>query len=245
MLTLGEIIRDLRMKSGLSQNALALTVGGVTQHYISKLEANQRYPNRRILASIIDVLLQKLEHHQDLGLIFTDLVAAVIQDAIPGTKCEILEDRRSANIIVTLQTGIKLKINLKINRIKVHEPMTQEIISNILEDLELRNAIISICRNKNLVQLIKKISKNARVLKMLSMLSEIQEDQYNLMESVLLNLPRKSKSITYTTKNSETFQIVPIRPKELAKSKKQTINTKMLTQTIVQPKHKTLEEQHQ
>jgi len=40
MLTLGEIIRDLRMKSELSQNALALAVGGVTQHYISKLEVS-------------------------------------------------------------------------------------------------------------------------------------------------------------------------------------------------------------
>lgn len=195
MPAIGEIIRALREKTGLSQNGLAVAVGGVTQHYISKLESGNRYPNRRILSSIIDVLLQKIDSRENVGLVFTQLIAAVIQDAIPGAFCELEkrnENGRISDILVTLQSGFKFDIEIKKSLTKIHDPMTQEIISKVLEDLEFRDALTNICRNNGLIELIKGINKKARILKMVNIISKIREDQYALVESVLHNLPKQN-----------------------------------------------------
>ena len=179
-MNLGEQIKILRIKRNLTQNKLATEVG-VTQHYLSHIEKGNREPNRRVLSAIIAVLLkgEKIE-----GKEFSGLLSVLIEDIIPGSKCTIKSD-----ITVELP-GIKTSLRLKKKVTKIYDSASIEVLNHIMNELDIRDAFATVCRNEHLKKLVLNITKKTRIREMVSKFTQLKESQFSLVESILNNLIR-------------------------------------------------------
>ena len=77
-MNIGEEIKKLREKAGLTQYALGKRVG-TTQHCISQIEKGNKEPSRKLFAAIVDTLAV-LNNYQDVVLL-------TMQYVFPCCKC--------------------------------------------------------------------------------------------------------------------------------------------------------------
>jgi len=134
----------------MTQHATAIKVG-ITQNFLSQVEAGKREPNRRLLAAIISDLLPITDA--------APLIAAVIQDMIPGTHCTITEQ--------TVQVNLP-----PCSTVSVHVDRTPAVQPILNLDTRTRNTLLEIIHDPKLLQLVRTIHKNRRLKKIVALLTD-------------------------------------------------------------------------
>lgn len=171
MVKLGQLLKNLRLSRNLTQKEAAEKVG-VAQHFLSQIEQGKREPNRRLLSSFIDFFLQS-GTTEDLS----PLIAAVIEDVIPGAQCDV----QPGAITAHLSTGSTTLSLGKAQRI--HDPASQPIIE-ALRDLTIRDALLSIIKDANLLAIVKALPGNPRLRKLLKTIGQMNETELNLLSKL-------------------------------------------------------------
>jgi hypothetical protein len=168
------------MRGSKKQSEFAYKIR-ISPNYFSQIEADLRKPNRRVLASLVDVYLQERQiDDRD----FKELRATILKDIIPTIQYEILQDNR---ILIEFNTGIRAELLLNKKTTKLHEETTQDILTAVLKDTALRLGLHAICTDNELSDFVKDITENRRMLKLVRKLTTLKNDQLKLIESVLKN----------------------------------------------------------